>query len=170
MARYLFPDFLNDPEQYRQAEELWLKTWNALVEEVGQAPLWQSPFLATSFADGTPCRDGNPIFSAVDPARRIGVRIIQFEPTGDEEELVSWLDTFAEGEPEEVRELVISCSLTDSTLLKARDLIRRWITRGGADSDVDDHRFLAIIEEARDQCRRGMGLSPEDVRRELDLR
>lgn len=168
-TRYLFPDFLNDPEQYRQAEELWLKTRNALVEEVGQARLWQPPFLATSFADGTPCRDGNPIFSAIDPARRIGVRIIRFEPTGDEEELVSWLDTFAEGEPEELRELVISCCLTDSTLSKARDLIRRWITGGSADTDVDDRRFLAIIEEARAQCRLGLWLSPEQARRELDL-
>ena len=31
-------------------------------------------------------------------------------------------------------------------------------------------RFLAIIEEARAQCRQGLGLSTEDVRRELGLR
>jgi hypothetical protein len=31
-------------------------------------------------------------------------------------------------------------------------------------------RFLAIIEEARAQCREGLGLSTEDVRRELGLR
>jgi hypothetical protein len=31
-------------------------------------------------------------------------------------------------------------------------------------------RFLAIIEEARAQCRQGSGLSTEDVRRELGLR
>ena len=105
-----------------------------------------------------------------DPARRIGVRVIQFEPTGDAGELVSWLHTFAEGEPEEVRELAISCSLTDSTLLKVRDLIRRWTTGGDADTDVDDRRFLAIIEEACAECRLGLWLSPEDVRRELDLR
>jgi antitoxin (DNA-binding transcriptional repressor) of toxin-antitoxin stability system len=30
-------------------------------------------------------------------------------------------------------------------------------------------RFLAIIEEARAQCRQGLGLSTEDVRRELGL-
>jgi antitoxin (DNA-binding transcriptional repressor) of toxin-antitoxin stability system len=32
-----------------------------------------------------------------------------------------------------------------------------------------DPRFLAIIEEARAQCRRGLGLSSADVRRELGL-
>jgi antitoxin (DNA-binding transcriptional repressor) of toxin-antitoxin stability system len=31
-------------------------------------------------------------------------------------------------------------------------------------------RFLAIIEEARAQCRQGLGLSTDDVRRELGLR
>jgi hypothetical protein len=30
-------------------------------------------------------------------------------------------------------------------------------------------RFLAIIEEARAQCRQGSGLSTEDVRREFNL-
>ena len=32
--------------------------------------------------------------------------------------------------PEEIQELVISCSLTDETLSKACDLIRQWITEG----------------------------------------
>lgn len=31
-------------------------------------------------------------------------------------------------------------------------------------------RFLAIMEEARAQCRQGLGLSTEDVRRELGLK
>jgi antitoxin (DNA-binding transcriptional repressor) of toxin-antitoxin stability system len=30
-------------------------------------------------------------------------------------------------------------------------------------------RFMAILEEARDQCRQGLGLTPEAVRRELGL-
>jgi hypothetical protein len=134
MASFLFPEFLNDPEQYQQAQDLWLRTWNELIAEVGQVPLWQSPFYATTFADGTPCRDGNPIFSAVNPSRRLGVRVIQFEPTHEVEELVSWLDTFAAGEPEEVKELVISCSLSDVTLSKARDLIRQWMTGGSVEA------------------------------------
>jgi hypothetical protein len=33
-----------------------------------------------------------------------------------------------------------------------------------------DPRFLAIIEEARAQCRQGLGLSTEEVRREHGLR
>ena len=34
---------------------------------------------------------------------------------------------------------------------------------------ANNPRFLAIIEEARAQCRQGLGLSTEDVRRELGL-
>jgi hypothetical protein len=137
MAHFLFPDFLNDPQQYQQAEALWLRTWKELVDDVGQTQLWNAPLYTTTFVDGTPCRDGDPIFSAVDPTRRLGVRIIQFEPPGDVGEIVFWLDTFAEGEPEEVRELVISCSLTDETLSRARDLIRQWITERRVGTDAD---------------------------------
>jgi hypothetical protein len=129
MSHFLFPDFLDDPQQYQEAEEFWLRTWKELVREAEQANQWKSPHYTTTLVDGTPCRDGDPIFSAVDPTRRLGVRIIQFEPTGDSGEIVSWQDTFAEGEPEEVRDLVISCSLTDETLSKACDLIRQWITQ-----------------------------------------
>jgi hypothetical protein len=48
-----------------------------------------------------------------------------------------WLNTFAKGEPEEINELVISCSLTDSTLSTARGLIRQWITEGRVSPDAD---------------------------------
>lgn len=136
MDHFYFPDFLSEPEQYQQAQDLWLRAWNELVAEAGQASLWQVPLYATTFVDGTPCRDGDPIFSAADPVRRIGVRVIQFEPTGDAGELVFWRNTFAKGEPEEIEELVISCSLTDETLAKACDLIRQWITRGPSDAGL----------------------------------
>jgi hypothetical protein len=124
----LFPDFLRDPQQYDQAEALWAAKWQEFIQRTGLDGSWESPFYTTTFVDGTPCRDANPIFSAADPVRRLGVRVIQFEPTSDSEEIVSWFNTFAKGEPEEIHELVISCSLTNSTLSKAFDLIRQWIT------------------------------------------
>jgi hypothetical protein len=137
MTHFLFPHFLSDPQQYREAEGFWLKHWEELVGDVGQADRWKSPHYTTTFVDGTPCRDGDPIFSAVDPTRRLGVRVIQFEPTGDSGEIVSWQDTFAEGEPEEIRDLVISCSLTDETFAQACDLIRQWITESPAGNSGD---------------------------------
>ncbi len=133
---FLFPNFLRDPGEYDRAQALWAEKWEELVRDAGQAGTWESPFYAATFVDGTACRDGNPIFSAADPVRRIGVRVIQFEPAEETGELVSWRNTFAKGEPEEIEELVISCSLTDATMAKACELIRRWITSdpGGGDS------------------------------------
>jgi hypothetical protein len=136
-THFFFPNFLSDAREYRQAEEFWLKNWGELIRDAGQDQLWKSPAYTTTFVDGTPCLDGNPIFSAVDSTRRLGVRVIQFEPAGDAGEIVSWLNTFAKGEPEEINELVISCSLTYSTLSTARGLIRQWISEGRVSSDAD---------------------------------
>ncbi len=131
MAPYLFPNFLNDPEEYRQAEILWNEQWRKLIAQVGQEHLWTTPWINTTFANGTPWLDGNPVFSAICPSGRRGIRIIQQEPSEAEIELNSWTDTFAQGENEEIKELVISCPLTAETLREAMSLIRQWITQPG---------------------------------------
>ena len=85
------------------------------------------------FANGTPMRDGNPIFSAVSPTLRRAVRIIQHEPSSDELELEHWLDTFQGDEP--ISELVISCALSEQVQEKAAGLIRSWIAAGRVGAD-----------------------------------
>lgn len=127
MVRYLFPNFLTDAQEYEQAEAIWREHWDDLVRRLGQEWLWEHPWLNTTFADGTPCRDGNPIFSALSPHRRLGVHVIQLEPSDDPKEFYVWSDTFAKGTPEAVKELVISCVLSHQTLLEAIDLMKRWI-------------------------------------------
>jgi hypothetical protein len=128
MIRHFFESFLNDEEEYERAEGYWLDLWDRILEE-GQTDQWQAPWLATSFADGTPSRDGNPIFSAVSPARKLGVRVIQHAPTQDQGELEYWIDTF-EGEEGPIRELVLSCALSDEVVRRAAELIRSWVARG----------------------------------------
>lgn len=127
MVDYLFPHFLSDPKEYEHAESIWRERWEDLVCRVGQKWLWESPWLNTTFSNGSPCQDGNPIFSAVSRVRQLGVRVIQLEPSGNPRELHAWSDTFAKGSPEAIRELVISCVLTDQTLLESVDLMNRWI-------------------------------------------
>lgn len=129
MARALYPDFLEAPHQYAQAEETWRRHWSDLARRTGELDLWKTPWGSTTFVDGTPIRDGNPIFSAVCPSRRLGIQVIQLEPSEHPRELYCWIDTFAQGEPEEIIVLVISCVLTDQTLLDAVDLMNQWITR-----------------------------------------
>ena len=133
---FLFPDFLRDPRQYDQSQALWAEKWEELVRAPGKPPPGNLPSTPQRTLMVQRCRDGNPIFSAADPVRRLGVRVIQFEPTGDTGEIASWLNTFAKGEPGEIEELVISCSLTDATLSKACDLIRQWITKGHVDGEL----------------------------------
>jgi hypothetical protein len=129
MAKPLFPNFLNDPNEYRQAEALWRERWDELVRRVGQGQKWRTPWLTTTFADGTPFADGNPIFSAVAPDRRLGIRVIQVDPSEEPSELSVWTDTFAEGQPEAIKELVIACALTPQTLGHSLSLMERWITK-----------------------------------------
>jgi hypothetical protein len=129
MVEFIFPDFLNSSSEYAQAEALWQSRWQELIRWVGQEGLWRTPWINTAFANGTTCRDGNPIFSAVCVTRRLGIRVIQQEPAGIPRELYFWTDTFAQGQPEAVNELVISCVLTDETLYDALDLMHQWITK-----------------------------------------
>ena len=130
MTKCLLPNFLQDANEYQSAEALWRNRFNQLVSDAGESHLWHSPWIATSSGDATPFRDGNPIFSAVCPSRRLGIRIIQLPPTAASKPLTSWTDKFAQGEPEEIDELVISCILTDETFARASDGINRWISEG----------------------------------------
>ena len=126
-SHYLFPRFLDDPAEYEAAERFWTSQWGDLVSRIGAQDLWETPWLNTRFADATPCRDGNPIFSAWCPSRHLGIRVIQLEASGNPREIQFWTGTFAKGEPEAVSELVISCVLTRETLHQAMDMMSQWI-------------------------------------------
>src|SRR5579862_1628726 len=128
MNNYLFPNFLNDAQDYARVQTLWQERWLDLVRRVGQQELWTTPWLNTNFANGTPFQDGNPIFSALCSSRRQAIRVIQLEPADDAGELEFWTDTFAKGEPEEIEELVVSCVLTDVVLGEVEELMQQWIT------------------------------------------
>lgn len=127
MPTLLHPKFLSDEEEYARAEALWKQRWQQLMDETGQGESWQTPWFNTAFLDGTPFRDGNPIFSAVCPSRRLGVQVIQLDPTEHDLEFRARADTFAKGDPEEVRYLAIACVLSDETLPRAIDAVRQWI-------------------------------------------
>ncbi len=128
MGRLLYPNFLSNPEEYAKAEAAWAEAWRDLMRHSRLAALWRSPWLSTTFADGSPCRDGNPIFSAFAPDRALGVRVVQLPPDDGAEELTYWTDYFAAGQPEAVKELVIACVLSDETVFDAIGLMHQWVT------------------------------------------
>ena len=126
MPKLLSTDYLNDPKAYAQAESIWRDRWTQMLRELGQQDAWESPWLNAAFADGTPFQDGNPIFSAICPSRRLGVRVIQVA-LDCESELATWTDTTMG--PDEVQELVINCPLTEEYLDQSIQLMRTWITQ-----------------------------------------
>jgi hypothetical protein len=123
----LYPNFLSDHGEYRQAEALWSEEWAKLLQVTQDEARWETPWVASTFANGTPRRDGSPIFSAVCPSRKLGIRVIQNEPSDDQGELHFWTNIWADGEPEAIKELVISCVLSTETLHASLDIMASWI-------------------------------------------
>jgi hypothetical protein len=150
VTEILLGDFLHYPAQYDKAESVWRDAWKNIMRETGQESLWKSPWMNTVFNDGTPFRDGNPIFTAVCPTRQLGVRVVQVHPEDGYgfDEISAWTDTFGEGEPDAIKELVIDCVLCDTTLATAADLMKRWVTdENGASFAESLAKIYAVIDK-----------------------
>jgi hypothetical protein len=123
MVEHLFPGFLRDEQAYRNAELYWIEVWQAIDSEIRKP--WSQPWfqpLPPSIGEG------NPIFSAVSLELRRGIRIIQFAPTEKGLEFVAYPDTFGGSisDPNSIRELVISCALSDVAVRVALSLMHPW--------------------------------------------
>jgi hypothetical protein len=130
MDKYLFRNFLSDAVEYDGAEALWRERWEELRERIRERDEWETPWLTTGFNDGSHCRDGNPIFSAVSRLHRRGIRVIQLQPSADPRDLCFWIDTFEDGGARKIDELVISCALTRETLIDVMNMMSQWIEGG----------------------------------------
>jgi hypothetical protein len=131
MVEYLFPRFLDDTREYARAEAYWHRLWDEIVP-LAWAWEWKQPWLKTSYADGTPFCDGDPIFSAWSPSSKLAVRVIQNRPQGQNPALDFWTDTVGDEWTGEVIALVISCTLSRQTADLARRLIFSWVRYGEA--------------------------------------
>lgn len=125
----LHAHFLHDPAAYARAESVWRDLWKMSDQIQRLQHGWQTDWIVTTYADGTPMHDGNPIFSAYSPRELRGIRIIQHEPTGEAMEFEFWLGMSGGDitDPNAVVELVISCALSDQSLVLASLLIDAWI-------------------------------------------
>src|SRR5579883_2961268 len=120
MVDWWFPDFLENSETYERATLYWRTLWENVRSAVNGDQAWHSPWLTN------PDRDGNPIFTAVCPTLRRGVRIIQeIPPAAGETDLDWWVDDFAdENGGSAVRELVISCCPSQENIGPVEGLLR----------------------------------------------
>lgn len=123
----LFPEFLQDAAEYTLAEQYWFAVWRGL----GPSRDWVTPWLETCFANGEPCRDGNPIFSAFSRGRQRAVRVIQLAPDAEEPSMFACLDTNETEDGEDVHCLVVWCVLSEETSARARELLSRWLMHDG---------------------------------------
>lgn len=130
MANHLFPNFLCDPADYATAERYWLDLWSNLNPHEVEARGWKAGWITTTFADGTPMRDGNPIFSAISEKEGRAIRVIQFAPQEASTEFDYWLGIHGAGNlgsPDAIAELVIACALSDQAAATAQLLMNAWI-------------------------------------------
>ncbi len=72
MADVLFPRFLDEPLQYRDAERYWQGVWSRIEPTDREHTGWLIPWLNTGSLE---IRDGNPIFSAWSPSLGRGIRV-----------------------------------------------------------------------------------------------
>ncbi len=169
MVQHLCKRFLADAAEYESAQARWRQLWDKLIATEKPEAEWKVPWFAPEFVDGTAMRDGNPIFSAVSPTLRRGIRVLQHEPTTDQLELDYWLDTFGSDEP--ISELVISCALSDQAEQRAADLIRSWITLGCVGGETGSSDPIAAIlqsDQAEQQRRKQEDAEIERQRRRAD--
>src|SRR5437660_4102959 len=107
MVNHFYPNFLRDDREYALSEEYWARLWDQVDPQGRTRNGWRQPWFQPL---PRTLGEGNPIFSAVSPTLRRGIRIIQHAPTGLGPEIQAWPDYFggSPADPERIEELVIS--------------------------------------------------------------
>jgi hypothetical protein len=129
MVKKLLEDFLDSPESYKRAEDLWEKSIDGLAASLHQKGQWKR-WIPRHFANGTPMElDGNPIYDARNDGLMRAFRIIQHAPMSDDLEIVGWISACEEEYAELPRhELVINMSLSEESLSEALEILRMWMS------------------------------------------
>ena len=142
MVRHLHPNFLENTEDYALAEGYWIDLWEHIDANLRGRNGWEHPWfhpLPPSISEG------NPIFSAVSPRLKRGIRIIQSAPTDKDLEFIAYLDTFGGmiSDADSIHELVISCALSDLAAKTALSLIIPWIEGRDVSFDLPEDDPIA---------------------------
>lgn len=133
MDAEIFPGFLGSPSKYDEVMRFWDERWAKLLTRTFRSKFWKSPWLGGGPTTLPPDRDGNPIFTAVCPSKALGVRIVQYEREAPDDLAFDWWIDYAGGSPGElgtIRELVISCILTQWSLSKIEEYLKMWVSKG----------------------------------------
>lgn len=127
MNNYLYQDFLENKETYKNNVSFWL---NIIKNILSPEKYEYTEYISTTDNLGNGFFDGNPISNLLVERLNKAVRIIQEEPGTNKIILFSaWLNEVELPEKQRIDELVISLELTQETALLAVDLISAWILR-----------------------------------------
>lgn len=126
MTEYLYSGFLKDPGLYSLSEHYWQGLWQSISDQDRFRYGWQQPW----FQPLPPkLGQGNPIFSAISPVLRRGIRVIQHEPTSNSLEIQAWTDSFGGPvtDPASIKELVIACALSNLAAGVVLEMMKTWV-------------------------------------------
>jgi len=121
----LFEGFLDDSGTYRAAQVYWERLFLSSLPHI-----FIEKELKIQYANNED-NDGNPIFSATCLPLELAVRVIQ-QPVGDADDLDldCWIDSVSLKPGVEIKELVISCCLSEENQPDVKRILRNWFTKG----------------------------------------
>jgi len=118
----LFAAFRQDPAEYAAAQSLWQSLFDGIAARRA-SQLW------TDWLND-PLRDGNPIFSRRNSARRSAVVINQWLPDDDALMFQAWMKKGGDAGSGVTAMLVVSCHLTPGSIIAAQRLIEAYVGDG----------------------------------------
>lgn len=126
MVQLLFENFKIDKTVYHIAEAWWKTFFDELAQKYNFS---YRPYLNTTYRNGVPFYDGNPMFTAMVENIHRCVRILQDEVEEASELFISgWLDKIEDYDAlPNMDELVIALVLSEETKAIAEELIRAWL-------------------------------------------
>ncbi|HEX8128205.1 MAG TPA: hypothetical protein VF527_03820 [Pyrinomonadaceae bacterium] len=128
--QHLFPNFLNDIQEYRKAQAFWKALCGQVLAKHHQSDVWRLGFHEVKLDDDSFLLDGNPIYALVNSQESKGVRIIQDDPKVHTKwEMAAWMSVSGDehSEPGLIDELVFACNLTQNSAGTFEKLFETWI-------------------------------------------
>lgn len=131
--KYLFPNFLNDVQQYTESQKFWEDLCQQILSRHGQSDLWIPWFgvkSVASAANNAILYEGNPIYWLDNPTKLKSVRLTQQDPKIHTKwEMATWIDVVGDEYSELglIKQLVFTCNLTLETAKVFENLFEAWL-------------------------------------------
>ncbi len=131
--KYLFPNFLNDVQQYAESQKFWEDLCLQILSKHTQSDLWIPWFGVEKIAsaeDNAILYEGNPIYWVDNPIQLKSVKIIQQDPKIHTKwEMAAWINAVGDKHSELglMKQLVFTCNLTLGNASVFEKLFEAWV-------------------------------------------